>query len=204
MLRRAYNWILNYAEHPHAIWVLSAVSFTESSFFPIPPDFLYLAMLIADRTKAWKLATVCTLSSVLGGILGYYIGYGLYETVGKMIIETYGLTNTFAGFKEGFDKWGFWIVAAKGLTPIPYKIVTIASGIANMNLGNFILASIIARGMRFFAIGAIIYFCGPGLRDYIQKNIEWLSTVTLGAIIIGFLIVIYFEEIKIFCCQLFT
>jgi membrane protein YqaA with SNARE-associated domain len=202
MLRRAYHWVLNYAEHPYALWALIAVSFAESSFFPIPPDPLYIAMLIANRERAWRLAIVCTLSSVIGGIAGYYIGYGLYESIGKMIIDSYGLGETFTRLQHDFNEWGFWIVAGKGLTPIPYKIVTIASGVAGLHMTTFIVASLIARGFRFFSLAGVVLFCGPGLRDYLEKNIGWLTTLTVGVLVLGFVVIKYIDNIRLFCSQL--
>ncbi len=204
MLKRAYNWIINYAEHPHAVWVLAAVSFAESSFFPLPPDPLYLAMLIANREKVWRLAFICTLSSVIGGIVGYYIGYGLYESIGKKIIDTYHLADTFIKLQKDFHEWGFWIVAAKGLTPIPYKIVTIASGLAGLNLGTFILASVIARGFRFFSLAALILFFGPELKVYIERNLGWLTSLALGAIVLGFVLLKYLDSIREFFYRIFS
>ena len=163
MLRRSYNWIISYAGRPDATRVLAIVAFVESSFFPIPPDPLYIAMLVADRTKAWRLAIICTLSSVIGGVFGYYIGYALYESIGSWILQTYGLTHAFEQLQHDFNEWGFWIVALKGLTPIPYKIVTIASGVAKLNMATFIMASVIARGFRFFMLAGLFYLFGPGM-----------------------------------------
>ena len=131
MLRRFYDWMMSYSAHPRANWVLAGVSFTESSFFPLPPDPLYLAMLMANRERTWHLATLCTISSVLGGLLGYYIGYTLFETIGEWIIHAYKLEESFLRLKSGFQQWGFWLVVLKGLTPVPYKIVTIARLICN-------------------------------------------------------------------------
>src|SRR5260221_5129235 len=143
MLHRAYNKIMAYADHPKAVWWLNFIAFVESSVFPLPPDPLYIAMILNKRENAWKYAIMCTISSVLGGIVGYYIGYALYETLGEWIIQTYGLEESFHNFQQQFETWGFWIIALKGLTPIPYKIVTISSVLASFDFYQFIMASII-------------------------------------------------------------
>lgn len=186
MLQRAYAWILGFANHPYAVWILGAVSFAESSFFPIPPDPLYIAMLLARREKTWQLAVICTLSSVIGGWLGYGIGYGLYETLGEFIVQTYGLQAAFDRFQDSFNEWGFWIVALKGLTPIPYKIVTIACGVTGLDFATFTFASLIARGFRFFTLALLFWYCGPAMKDYIEKNLTFVTLASLGALLGGF------------------
>ncbi len=186
MLRRTYDWILSFANHPYAIWILAAVSFAESSFFPIPPDPLYIAMLLARRDRTWRLAVICTISSVVGGWLGYAIGYGLYETIGEFILQTYGLQATFDKFQASFNEWGFWIVALKGLTPIPYKVVTIACGVTGLDLTSFTIASIIARGFRFFLLAALFWYFGPPIKGYIEKNLALVTFVALGTLLGGF------------------
>jgi membrane protein YqaA with SNARE-associated domain len=189
MLQRTYNWILSFANHPYAIWILGAVSFAESSFFPIPPDPLYIAMLLARREKTWQLAAICTVASVVGGWLGYGIGYGLYETLGEFIIQTYGLKGAFDRFQNSFNEWGFWIVALKGLTPIPYKVVTIACGVTGLDFYTFTFASIIARGFRFFTLALLFWYCGPSIKEYIDKNLTFVTLASFGALLGGFAIV---------------
>lgn len=186
MLQRCYDWILSFANHPYAIWILGAVSFVESSFFPLPPDPLFVAMLLSRRNQSWKLAWVCTVTSVVGGWLGYAIGHELYEIVGETIIRTYGLQGAFESFQEGFQKWGFWIVALKGLTPIPYKVVTIASGVAGLDLLTFTSASFIARGFRFFSLALLFWWFGPPLKAYIEKNLTFVTLASLVALLGGF------------------
>lgn len=186
MLQRAYTWILGFANHRYAIWILGAVSFAESSFFPIPPDPLYIAMLLARREKTWQLATICTLSSVIGGWLGYGIGYGLYETLGEFILQTYGLQAAFNRFQDSFNEWGFWIVALKGLTPIPYKVVTIACGVTGLDFTTFTFASLIARGFRFFTLALLFWYCGPTMKEYIEKNLTFVTLASLAALLGGF------------------
>lgn len=189
MLRRAYNWVLSFSNHPYAIWILGAVSFAESSFFPIPPDPLYIAMLLTRREKAWHLAAICTISSVIGGWLGYAIGFGLYETLGEFILQTYGLQNAFDKFQDSFNEWGFWIVALKGLTPIPYKVITIACGVTHLDFMTFTFASLIARGFRFFMLATLFWHFGPPLKDYIDKNLTFVTFVSIIALLGGFGIV---------------
>ena len=186
MLQRTYNWILSFANHPYAIWILGAVSFAESSFFPIPPDPLYIAMLLARREKTWQLAAICTLSSVIGGWLGYAIGYGLYETLGEFILQTYGLQGAFDRFQDSFNKWGFWIIVIKALTPIPYKIVTIACGVTGLDFTTFTFASIIARGFRFFTLALLFWYCGPSIKEYIDRNLTFVTFASLAALLGGF------------------
>ncbi len=191
MLRRSYDWIMGYSTRPNALWVLIAVAFAESSFFPIPPDPLYIAMILGQREQAWRLAIFCTLSSVIGGLLGYYIGFALYETVGEWIVTTYGMQDSIEKAMEGFRNWGFWIVALKGLTPIPYKIVTIASGIAKLDMATFLSASIIARGFRFFMLAALLRNFGAEIKEYIDRNLGFVTTVGVSALVIGFVVIKY-------------
>lgn len=186
MLQRAYEWILGFAYHPWALWILGAISFAESSFFPIPPDPLFIAMLLGRREQTWKLAAVCTVASVVGGWLGYAIGYGLYESLGEFIVHTYGLQSVFERFQESFNEWGFWIVALKGLTPIPYKVVTIASGVMNMDIMTFTWASLIARGFRFFSLALLFWYFGPPLKEYMEKNLLFVTVASISALLGGF------------------
>ena len=186
MLQRTYAWILSFATHPYAIWILAAVSFAESSFFPIPPDPLYIAMLLARREKTWQLAAICTLSSVIGGWLGYGIGYSLYETLGEFILQTYGLQGAFDRFQDSFNEYGFWIVALKGLTPIPYKVVTISCGVTGLDFSTFTIASLIARGFRFFTLALLFWYCGPSLKEYIDRNLTFVTFISLSALLGGF------------------
>ncbi|AIL12346.1 hypothetical protein IM40_00530 [Candidatus Paracaedimonas acanthamoebae] len=191
MLHKLYYWIMSFAGHRHALWVLTIVSFAESSFFPLPPDPLYMAMILGQREKAWSLATICTLSSVIGGVLGYYIGYALFETVGLWIIKFFDFQEGFIQLKHSFQKWGFWIVALKGLTPIPYKFVTIASGAIELKLITFIIASIVARGFRFFSLALLLWHFGPSIKDYIEKNLMLVTIGGISVLILGFLVVKY-------------
>jgi len=189
LVRRLYNWTIESASTPKAVWLVTLVSFVESSFFPLPPDLMLIPMILADRTKAWWLAFICTVSSVLGGLVGYAIGYFLFETAGGWIIHTYHLEDAFTRFQTDFQTWGFWIIALKGLTPIPFKLVTIASGVAGLNLLPFITASIIARSFRFFLLASLLWFFGDWARTFIEKYLTWVLAGMLTTLIIGFAIV---------------
>ncbi|MEN8236863.1 MAG: YqaA family protein [Pseudomonadota bacterium] len=191
MLQKTYSTMMSYAATPKATWWLSLIAFAESSIFPLPPDPLLIAIILNRRESAWALATLCTLSSVVGGLLGYAIGYALYETVGQAIAQTYGMEQKLVGLQTQFQQWGFWIVTLKGFTPIPYKIVTIASGLAGLNLGTFICASLLARGMRFFLVAGLLWRWGPDIRDFIEQWLGWLTGLTLLGLIAGFIILRY-------------
>lgn len=188
-LRRVYDWIIRRANTPRAVWVVNMISFAESSFFPLPPDLMLIPMILADRAKAWWLALTCTLSSVLGGLVGYAIGYFLFETAGEWIIQTYHLENAFARFQSDFQAWGFWIIVAKGLTPIPFKLVTIASGVAGLNLMQFTVASVIARSFRFFLLAGLLWFFGDWARTFIERYLSWILGGILALLVAGFLAV---------------
>jgi len=188
-LRRLYDWTIRSANTPKATWTLVLISFAESSFFPLPPDLMLVPMILADRAKAWWLAFICTISSVLGGLAGYAIGYFLFESMGEWIIQTYHLENAFAVFQADFQAWGFWIIALKGLTPIPFKLVTIASGVAGLNLTQFVFASIIARSFRFFLLAALLWFFGEWARTFIERYLPWVLGGLLVSLIAGFVLV---------------
>ena len=147
-LKSLYNWTIQKAEHKYSSWILSFISFIESSFFPIPPDIILIPMIIAKRTKAWFYAFICTASSVAGGIFGYAIGFFFYNTIGILIINSYGLTNYFNLFEEYYKNYGILIVLGAGFTPFPFKFITIASGVFSLNIFLFIILSIVARGLR--------------------------------------------------------
>ncbi len=184
MLRSLYNWTMSFAAHRNATWAMAAVSFTESSFFPIPPDVLLVPMVLADRKRAWRLAGICTLFSVLGGIFGYAIGALLYDTVGVWLMNLYGYTGKLEQFRQAYAEWGAWIILIKGLTPIPYKIVTIASGFAAYDFGWFVVLSLITRAARFYIVAALLYYYGEPVRSFIDKRLE-LVTLGMAVIIVG-------------------
>jgi membrane protein YqaA with SNARE-associated domain len=191
LLRRLYDWIIAQAEHPRALWILAVVSFLESSFFPIPPDVLLIPMVLANRRRAWAIAATCTIASVVGGLLGYAIGYGFSETLGKSIIQFYGLQGAMDAYQAKFAEWGLWVILIKGLTPIPYKIVTIASGLAHFDLKVFILASIATRGARFFIEAALLYRYGAPIRTFVEKRLTLVTTLFVVGLIGGFVVLHY-------------
>jgi membrane protein YqaA with SNARE-associated domain len=182
MLRRMYDWCVAAAGRPYATWLMGIVSFVESSFFPIPPDVMLIPMMLARPDRAYFFATVCTLTSVAGGVLGYAIGALLYDTVGLWLIQLYGYGNKIETFRELYAEWGAWIIIGKGVTPIPYKLVTIVSGFAGYSLVMFILCSFIARGIRFYVLAFLFRRYGSKAREILEKRLElW---VTLGAIVL--------------------
>jgi membrane protein YqaA with SNARE-associated domain len=191
MIRKLYDWALRMAASRHAVPVLGGISFMESSFFPIPPDILLIPMCIARRAQAWFYATVCTATSVIGGFLGYAIGYFLWGAIGSWIISTYGLDAKFHEFQQGFADYGWWIIIAKGATPIPFKLITIASGVAKFDLLAFAAASVISRGMRFYLVAGLLYFFGEPMRDFIEKRLTLVTTAALILLIGGFVILKY-------------
>src|SRR6201989_1440287 len=172
MLKRVYDWCIAAADKPYALWILAAVSFAESSFFPVPPDIMLMPMSLAQPKRAWLFAGVCTVASVLGGILGYAIGALLYDSVGHWLIQLYNLGDKVETFREGYAKWGSLVILLKGLTPIPYKLVTITSGFAGYNIWLFVLCSVIARGGRFFVVAILLNRYGDMIRHHIEYRIS--------------------------------
>ena len=191
MLRKFYNRVITLAESPQALWWLGVVSFVESSFFPIPPDAMLIPMVLAKPARAWAIATVCTIASVAGGFLGYAIGYYFFETWGHSIIEFYGMQQSFANFQDQFNKYGLEIILIKGLTPIPYKIVTIASGAAHFDLLTFGIASVVTRGARFFAVAGLLRVFGEPIRHFIEKRLTLVTTAFVVILIGGFVALRY-------------
>ncbi len=185
---KLYQWLMRQASSPSARWILASVAFAESSFFPIPPDFMLIPMVIADRAKAFVLAAICSLSSVLGGILGYAIGFFFMSTLGQWVIDTYGLEQAFTSFQSTFQTYGFWIIALKGLTPIPYKLVTIASGASQLNLAMFILASVISRTFRFMMLAGIVWYFGEDAKKLFEKHFKLFTITSILVIVVGFFI----------------
>ncbi|MDF1685978.1 MAG: membrane protein YqaA with SNARE-associated domain [Parvibaculaceae bacterium] len=190
-MRALYEWTMDLAAHKHARWGLALISFVESSVFPIPPDIILIPMVLAQRAMAWVYATICTLSSVAGGVMGYAIGYFLFDTVGTAILDFYGKAEEFSTFQAQYNEWGVWIVLIAGLTPFPYKIITIASGVTALNFPIFIVASLIARGIRFFAVAALLWYFGEPIRAFIDKYFGLLSIVFVVLLIGGFALLKY-------------
>jgi membrane protein YqaA with SNARE-associated domain len=191
MLRRLYDRVLALAGSPRAGLWLAVVSFAESSFFPIPPDALLIPMVLARPDRAWRLAFVCTVASVAGGALGYLIGYALFDVLAEPILRAYHYQDAFAAFQAKYAQWGLWVILIKGLTPIPYKIVTIASGAARFNFGLFMLASTATRGVRFFVVAALLRRYGETMRAFIEKRLTLVTTAFALALVAGFLLLTY-------------
>jgi membrane protein YqaA with SNARE-associated domain len=191
MLRKVYDWCIAAAYKPYALWLMGLVSFVESSFFPIPPDTMLIPMSLARPEKAWTYATVCTLTSVAGGVLGYVIGAYLYDTVGHWLIALYGYGDKVETFREAYARWGTVIILLKGLTPIPYKIVTITSGFAGYNIWLFILCSFVARGMRFYLTAFLLNRYGEQVRHIIEKRLTFWFTVSVGVLVVGVVAALY-------------
>ncbi len=191
MLRRLYDWTISMAEHRHALWVLAAVAFVESSFFPIPPDVIMIPMIIAAPRRAFLIASVALVASVIGGMLGYYIGYGLFETVGQPVLEFYGKADAMAEFSATYNSYGAWAVLVAGVTPFPYKVITIMSGVTALNFATFMTASVVARGLRFFIVAALLWKFGPPIRDFIEKRLGLMFTLFVILLIGGFYAVKY-------------
>ncbi|MDD2326013.1 MAG: DedA family protein [Alphaproteobacteria bacterium] len=189
-VRSLYDWTLRQAEGPYASFVLFAVAFAESSFFPIPPDVLLLPMTLARRERAWRYALICTLGSVIGGLLGYAIGALLYESVGQWIIQTYHMQEAFQRFHDEFNEWGVYVILAKGLTPIPFKLVTIASGVAALPLVPFVLAAVVTRAARFYLVAGLVRKFGEPIRTFVEKYLNWVALGILVVIVFGFWLVL--------------
>jgi membrane protein YqaA with SNARE-associated domain len=167
------------------------VSFIESSVFPIPPDVMLIPMVLAQRAKAWWFATIATVGSVIGGVAGYAIGYFVFETLGQPILAFYGLTDAFQQFAERYNDWGAWIVFIAGVTPFPYKVITIASGATQLNLAVFMIASVLARGLRFFLVAGLLYWVGQPIRAFIERRLGLVTTVFVILLLGGFIAIKY-------------
>ncbi len=188
MLRRLYDWVMRLAGHRHAVPALAAVSFAESSFFPIPPDVMLVPMILANRARAWFIATVCTISSVLGGLFGYAIGYYLFDAVGQPLVDFYGYGEKFATFQSWYNEYGLLIVFVAGITPLPYKVFTIASGVTGLPLLTFAAGSLVSRGLRFFIEAALLWWIGEPIRTFIEKNLQWVTTAFVVLLVGGFVL----------------
>lgn len=191
MLRRLYDWTLRLAAHRRAMPALFAVSFAESSVFPIPPDVMLVPMVLADRAKAFRIALVCTAASVLGALLGYAIGALLFEALGRPLLELYGYADAFRDFTQRYNEWGAWIVAFFALTPFPFKVITIASGTTGLDLAVFTVSATLARGLRFYLESALLWRFGPPIRAFIEGNLGLLTTAFFVLLIGGFVLVKY-------------
>ncbi len=191
MIRRLYDWVMAQADKPYAVRTLAVISFVESSVFPIPPDVLLIPMVLGSRARAMFYATVCTAASVLGGVAGYAIGYYFFEMIGEPVLSLYGYADKFDEFELRYAAWGAWIVFFAGLTPFPYKVVTIASGVFALNLWVFVIASVLARGMRFYLVCGLLWYFGPPVRGFIERNLGWLTVLFFVLLFGGFLLLRY-------------
>lgn len=191
MLRRLYDWTMDLAAKRGAMRALFTVSFIESSVFPIPPDILLVPMVLANREKAWRIAGVCTIGSVLGGIAGYYIGLALYD-VFLPVLELVHITEAkMEAFSQKFNAWGFWWVAMAGVTPFPYKVITIASGLNKLDFLTFVLASVSSRGMRFYLEAFLLWRYGEKMREFIEKYLGWVVTIGFVLVFLIFVAIKY-------------
>ncbi len=191
MLRGLYDWTISLAGRRDALWALAFVSFIESSVFPIPPDVLMIPMVIAAPHRAFLIATVCTVASVLGGMLGYALGFFFYEGIGAPVLEFYGYTAKFAEFQATYNEWGAWAVLIAGITPFPYKVITILSGLTGLDFLVFCVASAIARSARFFLVAALLWKFGPPIRDFIERRLGLVTSVFMVLLVGGFIVARY-------------
>lgn len=191
MIRALYDWTLRLAARPRASYALGAVSFADSSFFPVPPDALLIPMVIADRRRAWRLAFICTVTSVLGAMAGYFIGAVLFEQLAQPILAFYGYADRFAEFAVTYNEYGAWIVLIAGLTPFPFKVVTIASGATGLDFLSFVLLAALARATRFYLVAALLYAFGPPIREFIERRLGLVFAAGLALLIGGFVAVRY-------------
>ena len=189
MFRALYDWVLRMAHHRHALRSLAVVSFAESSFFPIPPDVMMVPMVLARRDQAYLIAAICTVSSVIGGMFGYAIGYYLLESIGQWVINLYHMQDKIGQFQAMYGEYGAAIILLKGLTPIPFKLVTIASGIAHFNFPLFVLLASITRGARFFIIAALLKRFGEPVQAFIEKRLNLFAWLFLALLVGGFVAV---------------
>jgi membrane protein YqaA with SNARE-associated domain len=179
------------AGHRHAMWAMGFISFIESSIFPVPPDALMMPMVLARRDNAWRIASVCTIASVIGGLFGYMIGYFLWDVIGQQVMDFYGYAAKMDAFAALYNEWGFWIVAGAGFTPFPYKVITIASGLTQLDLAVFMVASVVSRGARFFLVAGLLWYFGPPIKVFIEKNLGLLATAFFLLLLGGFAAVRY-------------
>ena len=187
MLRKLYARVMTLAASPNAGWWLVLIAFAEASFFPIPPDVMLVPMALAKPRSAWRFAAICTAASVAGGALGYLIGFAVFDQLARPILDVYGYGAAYASFQAKFQEYGLWIVLVKGLTPIPYKIVTIAAGAARFDFWLFMMASVLTRGVRFFLVATLLHFFGDAVRDFIEKRLTLVTSALALGVVGGFL-----------------
>lgn len=191
MIRRLYDWVLSWAETPYGSWALFLLAFSESSFFPIPPDVLLIALAVAIPSKSFKYALICSFGSVLGGCFGYLIGWKFMALIGSRIVELYGLTPQVETIEILYNKYDAWAVGIAGFTPIPYKVFTISAGVFQINFLVFVIASLVSRSARFFLVGGLIYTFGPQIQRFIDNYFNLLATTFTVLLVVGFIIIKY-------------
>jgi membrane protein YqaA with SNARE-associated domain len=191
MLKRVYDWVLHWADTPHGSWALFILAFAESSFFPVPPDVLLIALAVGRPNRALRFALICSVGSVLGGALGYLIGWQFMTTVGERIVAFYGLQPRVADIGRLYNQYNAWAVGIAGFTPIPYKVFTIAAGMFKINFGIFMLASLVARSARFFIVGGLIYYFGPHIRTFIDRYFNLLAVAFTVLLVGSFVLIKY-------------
>ena len=189
MIQRMYDWTLLMAEHPRALWALAFVAFIESSFFPIPPDLLLIPLVLAAPTRAFWIALLAVAASVAGGVFGYLIGTFAFEAIGRPILDSLGKAGNIAEFNANFNAYGLWAVLIAGVTPFPFKVITIMSGWTSMPFGVFLVSAIISRSLRFFAVAALLYFFGSPIRNFIERRLGLVFTLFVAILIVGLLAV---------------
>ena len=189
MLRRLYSWVLHWAETPYGSWALFVLAFCESSFFPLPPDVLLIALAVSIPKKSFKYALICTAGSLIGGCLGYLIGWQFMITVGEKIIQFYGLTHKMQYIKDLYIQYDAWAIGIAGFTPIPYKVFTISAGAFDINFTVFLVASAVSRGARFFLVGGLIYMFGPRIKLFIDRYFNILAIAFVILLVAGFVII---------------
>jgi membrane protein YqaA with SNARE-associated domain len=187
MLRKLYARVMALAASPNAGWWLAMIAFAEASFFPIPPDVMLMPMALAKPRSAWRFAAICTAASVAGGALGYLIGFAVFDQIARPILNVYGYGAAYAAFQAKFQEYGLWIILVKGLTPIPYKIVTIAAGAAKFDFSLFMMASVLTRGTRFFLVATLLHFFGDAVRDFIERRLTLVTSALAVGVVGGFL-----------------
>ncbi len=189
MLKRAYNWVISWSDTPYGSLALFTIAFAESSFFPIPPDVLLIALCVGQSRRAFRFAALCGLGSVLGGMAGYSIGFFAFETVGEPLLNLYDRDrHVFDQIQNLYDTWGFWGVLAAAVTPIPYKVFTIASGVFKFSFWQFVVASFLGRNLRFFVVAGLIFWGGDRLKNWIEKYFDWVAWGFLAVLIFGFVV----------------
>jgi len=192
MLRKLYDWVLHWAETPYGSWALFILAFAESSFFPIPPDILLIALAISIPAKSFRYALICSAGSVMGGMAGYIIGYQFMDIIGFRIIDFYGLTDKYDIISKLYNRYNAWAVGIAGFTPVPYKVFTISAGAFKINFPVFLIASIVSRSARFFLVGWLIYKFGAGVRSLIDRYFNLLACVFTILLIGGFILIKWF------------